>query len=585
MLEGKSVKSEKKVKFRKAVFILYAEVANYKLALFAAIAGIVLAVTATKIGIYEYMLPKLFDEGFIASNPDFIHELPYLICTIFPLIGLGEFLSKFYMGYIGRSIVCAYRKKMLTHMLHLPVSALTQQNSSTLLSKVNYDSEQVALAVSDAIKQLLTSLFSIVAAFVVMFRLSPQVTLIVAFVLAPLAALLSYANYKIRKYTIRIQRSMADLTKIATEVIRGNQIIKMYNGYLIEQNKIVNVAEQNRRNEIMCEFIIAVSAPVIQLAGAATLLIFLMLQFKGYISLKPGQMLGFFGAMYSLLRPTKILASVNGTIQKGIVAINSIRALLDEAVENLNSGLFVPKLTGDIKIQHLNFSYNTEHLVINNLNLHIKPGQTVAIVGSSGSGKSSLINLLTGMNIYKEGQILLDDREFNSVSLASIRRNIAIVSQDIFLFDDTIAYNIAYGQNDINMQEIIAAAKAAYIHDYIMSLPLQYETIIGENGSNLSGGQKQRLAIARALIKNAPILILDEATSALDNGTEQQVQLGLDNLRRGKTTIVITHRLSTVEKADQILVLQDGSIVEHGTHEQLLNLQGRYTLLNSKTFA
>ena len=572
-----------KVSLIRALQILFAQVKDYKLALLCALVGVILTIAATKVGVYRYLLPNLFDEGLVAKNHEFLKSLLYYIPIIFTTIGIGEFMSKYFMDYVGRSVVCAYRIAILEHLLLVPVGYFHAHQAGALISKVNYDSEQVAIAVSDAFKQFLTSIIAIIFAFGVMLSLSVKVTLLVALVVPPFGFILSFANLKIRRYSASIQKSMANITQVASEVINGHQVIKIYQGQKYEQERIRAVCELNRKHEITSNFIIAISSPIIQIIGAIVLVGFLLLQSKAFIALRPGEMLGFFGAMYSLLRPTKQLAQVNGTIQKGIVAIKSIKLLLQEPSETDTGSELLKNPHGFLEIKNLSFSYpQNEQLILDNISFSIQPGQTIALVGESGSGKSTLVALLARFYVPKAGEILIDGHSIHEYTLTSLRESLSLVTQNVILFNDSIANNIAYGRREkVSIEQIIKAAKAAFIHDFIEQLPNKYDTYIGDNGCKLSGGQRQRLAIARAILKDAPILIFDEATSSLDNESEKYVQRGIDNLKQGRTTMIIAHRLSTIENSDKILVMKDGKIVEQGTHAELLALKGNYANLHS----
>jgi subfamily B ATP-binding cassette protein MsbA len=572
-----------KVSLIKALQILFLQVKDYKFALAGALIGVILTIAATKVGVYRYLLPELYDKGLIAQNHEFLKSLLFLIPLIFTTIGIGEFMSKYFMDYVARSVVCAHRIAILEHLLLVPVNYFHSHQAGELISKVNYDSEQIASAVSDAFKQFLTSIIAVVFAFGVMLNFSVKATILVALVGPPFGFILGCANRKIRRYSSSIQKSMANIAQVASEVVNGYQVIKIYQGLRYESQRVRAVCELNRKHEMKSNFIIAISSPIIQIIGAMILVGFLLLQNQAFIALKPGEMLGFFGAMYSLLRPIKQLAQVNGAIQKGIVAINSIKTLLQEPTEP-DTGINVLKNPhGFLEFKNISFNYpHSEQLVLKDISFSISPGQTIALVGKSGSGKSTIVSLLIRFYLPSLGQITIDGNSIDEYTLISLRENISLVTQNVVLFNDTIANNIAYGRRDkVSMDEIIKASKAAFIHDFIEQLSDKYDTYIGDNGCKLSGGQRQRLAIARAILKDAPILIFDEATSALDNESEKYVQRGIDNLKRGRTTIIIAHRLSTIENADKILVMEDGKIVEQGTHAELLTINGNYTNLHS----
>jgi subfamily B ATP-binding cassette protein MsbA len=573
-----------KVSFIKALRILFLQIKGYKIPLMCAVIGVMLTVAATKVGLYAYLLPNILDKVLIANDQKFLKSLMYYLPLIFLAIGVGEFMSKYCMDYIGRSVVCNYRIAILDHFLKLPINYFQEHQAGELISKVNYDSEQVASAVSDAFKQFVTSIIAITFAFAVMLNFSVKLTLLVALFIPSFGFIFSYVNLKIRRYSSRIQKSMANLTQVANEIINGYQVIRIYQGQDYEQNRIRDVCTLNRKYEITTTFITAISSPVIQIVGAIIALAVLSLQSHAFIGLKPGEFISFFTVMFTLLRPTKQLAQVNGSIQKGIVAINSIEALLQQHPEVDNGLLVLKNVQGLIEFKHISFKYAGEKLILDDINISITPGQTIALVGESGSGKSTLAALLARFYAPLDGEIFIDNISIQEYSLTSLRENISLVTQNVVLFNDTLANNIAYGLKDTiiaTRENIISAAKSAFIHDFIDGLPNKYDTYVGDNGCLLSGGQRQRIAIARAILKNAPILIFDEATSALDNESEKYVQRGIERLKQGRTTIIIAHRLSTIESADKIFMMKDGRVLEQGSHAELLLMKGSYSNLHS----
>jgi len=575
---------DNKVSLLQATKILASQLKNYKVYLSIAIFGIIIFMAATKFGIYGYLIPRMLDEGFIAANPEFLRTMPYFIPLIFLGIGFGEFLSKFFMGLIGRSVVCDYRKAILQHLLVLPIDFYKQHSSGELISKINYDCEQMATAVSDSVKELLSSLIAIVFAFLVMLSISWQVTLLLAAVAPIVGAVLNFVNFKIRRYSAKIQQTMANLTHVSNEVIRGHEVIRAYQSEQYERDRVAKVCENNCKQEIRSVFITALSSPVIQLMGAIVLVIFVYLVTTDSIEVRPGQMVGLMGAMYSLLRPIKQLSQVNGVIQKGIVAVTSIDNLLDMPAESDCGTQNLTNVHGILEFKEVSFAYSPAENVLSNISFSAFPGQTVAIVGRSGAGKSTLASLISRFYQPTYGSITIDGNNISDVTLTSLRSNVSLVTQNVTLFSDTIANNIAYGSRDkVTMEQIIQAAKFAHIYDFIMQQELGFETAVGENGCRLSGGQRQRLAIARAILKDAPIIILDEATSALDNESEKYIQQGLNYLKQGRTTIIIAHRLSTIENADKILVMEAGKIVEQGSHQQLIQQGGAYQHLQQSS--
>ncbi len=552
----------------------------YTRALVFAIVGLLITRLA-EASIYKYLIPHTLDDGFIAQKTEFLKNMPVLFIGIFMAIGVGEFLSKYCMGYVGRSVVRDYRQEMLEHLLRVPMAYYKKHTIGELISKINYDAEQVATAVSDAVREFLNSIVAIIVLFSVMLSISWQVTLAIM-VVAPVVSLaLRLVGKRMRRYSTKVQHTMGELTHVTAEVITGHQVIRIYEGDKYEQQRIAKVTEDNLQQELKTFLIAGLSAPLMQFIGGSVLVCFIYLVTLDSISLPPGQIFGLIGVLFALIRPLKQISGVNNVFQKGIAGVESIHKLLQVPME-VNSGhKVITNCNGEIRFEHVSFAYPDEpnNLILTDISFSLARGKTLAIVGRSGSGKSSLISLIPRFFPVTAGKIYLDDLDITSLELSNLRAHIALITQQVVLFNDTVANNIAYGRQGASMQEIKHAAAVANALDFIESLPLGFATPIGENGCLLSGGQRQRLAIARAVLKNAPILIMDEATSALDTEAELAIKIGLDNLMRDRTTLIIAHRLSTIEKADKILVLDQGKIIETGTHTQLLAAQGRYAQL------
>jgi subfamily B ATP-binding cassette protein MsbA len=552
----------------------------YYKALLCAIAGLIITRLAEG-SIYKYLIPHTLDDGFIAKKADFLQHMPVLFIGIFAAIGLGEFLSKYWMGYVGRSVVRDYRQKMLNHLLVVPMAYYKKHSIGELISKINYDAEQVATAVSDAVREFLNSIVQIIVLFGVMLSFSWQVTLTIL-VVAPLVSfVLKLVGQRMRRYSTKVQQTMGELTHVSAEVISAHQVIRLYNGNDYEQQRINLVTENNLQQELKTFMLAGLSAPLMQLIGGTVLVCFIYLVTLDSIKLPPGQIFGLIGVLFALIRPLKQISGVNNVFQKGIAGVESIHKLLNEAPEINQGTKSINRSSGEISFNNVSFAYPDEPSikVLDNISFSITKGKTVAIVGRSGSGKSSLISLLPRFYAASEGNIFLDNTNINEIDLLSLRNQIALITQQVILFNDTVANNISYAKPGATMAKIRQAAEIANALGFIEQLPSGFDTQIGENGCLLSGGQRQRLAIARAVLKDAPVLIMDEATSALDTESEILIKQALDNLMLERTTLIIAHRLSTVEKADQILVLDKGKIIESGSHAQLIVAQGRYAQL------
>lgn len=549
----------------------------YSFAIFFAIAGLLVTRLAESL-IFTHLIPQTLDDGFIAQSAAFLKFMPIKFIGIFLAIGAGEFLSKYYMGYVARSVVCDYRKQMLNHLLLVPVSYYKQRTLGELISKINYDAEQVAHAVSDAVRECLNSIVAIIVLFAAMLTISWRITVTILFI-APLVSLtLRMMGRRMRRYSLQVQNTMGELTHVTAEVIAGHQVIKIYQGNDYEQVRIKNAAENNLRQELKTYLLAGLSSPLMQIIGGVVLVGFIYFVTLDSVKLPPGQIFGLIGILFSLIRPLKQMSGVNNVLQKGIAAIESIHNLLQTKPEIDNGNLILKDRVQELHFKEISFAYpdKPEIEVLHNISFSAKCGETVAIVGGSGSGKSSLISLVPKFYQPTHGAILFDGEDITNIKLSSLRAQIALITQNVILFNDTILKNIAYGMQDASFAQITQAAKIANALDFIEKLPMGFDTVVGENGCLLSGGQRQRIAIARAILKDAPILIMDEATSALDTESELSIKMALQNLMRDRITLIIAHRLSTIEQADKIIVLDKGGIVEIGSHKQLLDKQGRY---------
>lgn len=546
------------------------------------------ALLATSDGLMTLYLKPLIERGFIERDAMFIRWIPVVIITFFIARGAAYYLACYFMSWVGRSVVRDFRRKMIEHLMWLPAAYYDQKTSGELLSKINYDTDQVAEAISEAITSAIRGILTTVSLAFVLFNLNARVTLLLLVALPILAIYINKISRRMRSHSGQIQITMGRVTHVAGEVIGGYKIIRIFGGQDYESQRFSKATKDNWTQEMKMTATSAASVSGMQLIGVCALAIFLFLATlePGHVlgtAMSPGTFIAMAMAILSLLRPIKQVAVVNSTLQRGIAGARSIYALLDEPTEKNTGTKHIQRAAGEIIFKNVEFHYPTQfekQLVLKNINLVIHPGETVALVGRSGSGKSTLVSLLPRFYDCESGKITLDGNDICDVELNDLRRQFAIVTQQVTLFNDTVANNIAYGDmRGASRAAIQHAAKLAHALEFIEKLPQGFDTEIGENGVRLSGGQRQRLAIARAILKDAPILILDEATSALDTESEYHIQAALETLMKGRTTLVIAHRLSTIEHADKVLVLDDGEIVESGSHAELLAKQGRYSAM------
>ncbi len=510
--------------------------------------------------------------------------LPLGVLLLFVVRGISNFLSTYGMAWISNHVVKGLRGRVFEKYLSLPTSYFDQQASGKLLSKLTYEVGQVADSASNAVIVIVKDTLTIIFLVLYMLVLSVQLSLAV-FVVAPLIALLvRYLSTLFRRHNRRIQASVGDITRIASETLQANRIVKIFGGQQYESGRFEGANEHNRRiiMRLVATSAIGNGLTVFVTAFGVAGVIYLISQ----IDIEVSRVAGFITAMVLIMAPLKRLTNVNATIQRGIAAGESLFSVLDEDSEIDHGTLSTEKISGRIEFRGVNFGYQgANSRVLHDISLKVEPGETLALVGRSGSGKSTLVSLLPRFYDCQAGEILIDGHAVGDFSLAGLRRHISLVSQEVTLFNDTIAANIAYGGlADASHEQIEAAAVAAHVKDFTDQMQEGLNTVVGDRGVLLSGGQRQRISIARALLKNSPILILDEATSALDTESERHIQGALDELMQNRTTFVIAHRLSTIENADRIVVMRDGRIVEVGTHAQLLAANGVYASLHKFQF-
>ena len=527
---------------------------------------------------------EYFVEGLTTRDKQMIIWIPIAVVAARILHGLGAFAGNFFISRVGLGVVNDMRKQLFAHMLALPCSFYDAKNSGELVSLVIYNIAQVTGSVTNAVKVALRDGFTVVGLLIYLFYVEWKLTLIFLVMAPLLAGLVSIASRYFRKLSRRMQTTMGDITHVTNEALQGYKLVKSYNGQKYESSRFDKASNENTRLATKYERVASLQGPVYHVVIACCLgfILFLILLFWQESA---GSAIAYLTAAGMIAKPIRQLSSVNETIQKGLAASESIFEVLDMTKEQNQNTKALTVSGGNISFNQISFSYG-ESRALNNINLTIESGQTVALVGQSGSGKSTLVSLLLRFYEPESGTILIDGQPISEVTLASLRAQIAFVNQQTTLFNDTIAANIAYGEDvTLDKDTLVAAAQSANALDFIEQQKHKFETSIGEAGDRLSGGQRQRLAVARALYKDAPILVLDEATSALDNESEKLIQEALETLQKGRTTIVIAHRLSTIENADIIVAMQNGEITEMGNHKTLLEKGGYYASLYATQFS
>lgn len=554
-----------------------------------ALGGLAMVVSALGEGAMAWLMKPLLDEGFVERDPKVIALIPVAILLIALVRGAGNFASAYSIGWIARHVIKALRRQVFDKLLVMPAQYYDRSSGGQLISKLTYNIEQVAESASRAVLVVLGDSLRALVLIGILFWLSWQLTLLVFIVMPVLALIVRWVSRRFRRYSLRIQNSMGNVTQAAEEIIVGQRVVKIFGGEDHERKRFDEVNESNRRLHMKLLATKAGSGPVVQMLGSVGVALVVYYAARGSegFMFSAGDFAAFLAALLSLSQPMKRLTEINEPLQRGIAAAHSIFELLDAPAQADNGTRELVRAQGDVKFENVRFAYASgKPDVLHNISLHILPGETVALVGRSGSGKSSLVSLIPRFYDITGGCIRIDGVDIRDITLKSLRRQIALVSQDIVLFNDTIAHNIAYGAlGDASIDAIRDAARAAHALEFIENLPEGFDTVVGDRGLLLSGGQRQRIAIARALLKDAPILILDEATSALDTESERHIQAALDELMKSRTTFVIAHRLSTVEKADRILVLDAGRIIEQGPHAELLARDGTYAALYRMQFA
>ncbi|EMO4163574.1 lipid A ABC transporter ATP-binding protein/permease MsbA [Morganella morganii subsp. morganii] len=552
------------------------------------VAAIALVINAGGDAFMLSLLKPLLDEGFGTADNDFLRVMPLIILGLMLLRGISSFVSGYCLSWVSGKVVMTMRRNLFRHMMGMPVSFFDQQSTGTLLSRITYDSEQVASSSSGALVTVVREGAYIIALFGLMFYNSWQLSLILI-VIAPIVAfVIRKVSVRFREISKNMQSGMGQVSASAEQMLKGHKEVLIFGGQKVENDRFDKVSNHMRRQGMKLVTASSIADPIIQIIASFALAFVLFAASFPEIkeALSAGSITVVFSSMIALMRPLKSLTNVNAQFQRGMAACQTLFVLLDMEQEKDTGTKVLKDAKGDVAFENVTFRYQgKENPALKNVSFTIPSGKTVALVGRSGSGKSTIANLITRFYEIESGHITIDGNDIRDYTLASLRSQVALVSQNVHLFNDTVANNIAYAtEGKYTREQIEKAAEMAYAMDFINKMEKGLDTEIGENGVLLSGGQRQRIAIARALLRDAPILILDEATSALDTESERAIQAALDELQKNRTCLVIAHRLSTIEKADEILVVQDGEVQERGTHDELVKQPGIYAQLYNMQF-
>ena len=558
---------------------LFPYITKHKLLLFFAI--ILLITSAFADTSLIAILQPLLDKGFVENDQNFLFMAPIYIFGLVLLRGVANYGYSYFLSLISTDIVLKIRQRLFNHFVDAPVSFYDKNSTGRLLSRITYDTDQVASASSDALITIVRESAFICGLFYTMFINSWQLSLSLIFITPIVIGLITFVSIKFRKMAKTMQNSMGNVTMSVEQMLKGHREIILFGAQDEESNHFAKVSNRFRRDTMRLVSISALSTPIVQLIISFAIAFVLLMASNPDLNITPGQFTVVFSSLVALMQPIKSLTNVNADFQKGIAACQTLFSIFDQPIEKDNGNLTIERVKGNIEFKHVSFTYETrQEPALRDINFTVEHGKTIALVGRSGSGKTTIASLLTRFYDISEGEILIDNYNIQDLTLYSLRDQIGLVSQNVHLFNDTIANNIAYGQiGEYSLNQIEEAAKKAYAFDFIKELENGFDTVVGENGILLSGGQRQRIAIARALLRDNPILILDEATSALDSESEKAIQKALEELQKGRTSIVIAHRLSTIEKADKILVIDGGEIVEQGNHHELISQNGIYSKL------
>lgn len=567
---------------------LFPTIAPYKWGL--VVGAIALVLNALVDSGLIYLLKPLLDDGFGHADHGFLKLMAVLVVVFILVRGITNYIAGYCLAWVSGNVVMSMRRNIFQHLMYMPVSYFDQSPVGRSLSRVTYDTEMVATSSSHALVTIVREGAYLISLFVVMLYTSWQLSLVLFFMVPIIGALIGIVSKRFRKLSRNIQSSMGELTVTTEQMLKGHKVVLSFGGQQIEKERFDRVSNDMRSKGMKIVSADGISDGLVQLIASFALSVVLYLATVEGLQIEDltaGSFTVVFSSMMAMLRPLKSLTNVNSQFQRGMAACQTLFEFLDLPIEKDTGTVKVERAKGDICFDNVSFSYGgKEEKALNRISFNLPQGKTVALVGRSGSGKSTIANLLTRFYDIDEGRITLDGINIQDYQLANLREQCSIVSQQVHLFNDTIANNIAYAATDkYSREQIIAAAKAAHAMEFIDKLEDGLDTVIGENGASLSGGQRQRLAIARALLRNSPVLVLDEATSALDTESERAIQAALAELQKDKTVLVIAHRLSTIEKADEILVVDHGQIIERGSHHELLAQNGAYKQLHSLQFS
>lgn len=532
-------------------------------------------------------LMQYFVEALQGGPASLVYQVPLAGVAIALVRSIGSFTGTYFISFVGQGVVHDLRCALFNHMLLLPNTYYDRQNSGHLVSRITFNVNNVTNAATKAVTVLFREGMTVIALFAFLLYTNWKLTLIFLCIGPLIGFLVTWVGRRMRRLSSRIQNAMGDIARVTSETVSGHRVVRIHGAEQRESQRFLRASKENLRQALKFELTNALNSPVMQFLVIAAMSVVMYAVLSMRTEYEPGVLIAYLTGAALLPKSLRSLSEVHGQIQKGIAAAESIFEMLDTPGEVDDGDHAVDRVCGELEIKNLQFTYpGASDPALNGVNLQVKPGSMVALVGRSGSGKSTLVNLLPRFYSGFEGSILLDGEPLQSYQLNNLRQQLAMVSQDVVLFNDTVHNNIAYGASaDASREEVVTAASSAYADEFIRSMSDGYDTLIGENGVLLSGGQRQRIAIARAILRNAPILILDEATAALDTESERYIQQAMEEVTRDRTTLVIAHRLSTIEKADVIVVMDSGKIVESGTHQELMQKGGAYAALQAKGFA
>jgi len=549
---------------------------------------VAMSITAATEPAVAAMMKLLLDKGFSEARNFSLWLVPLFVVGVFVIRGLSTFTTTYLMSAISGRLISTLRQQMFRRLLDVPLDFYRDNSTGKIINAMMLEVNQVLDLIRSVMIVVIRDSLTVIGLLSYLFWLNWKLTLVIIVLGPVIAFVIRITAQRLKRLIVQNQTLNAELTQTIEETTRAQHVIKIFGGQQYESRRFEQRSERLRGFMLRVASTSATTEPITQFINSLSVSVIIMIALAqaGDGNMTVGGFASFITAMLMTLTPLKHLAAVNGPLQRGLAAGSTVFGIIDSAPERETGVVLHERASGKLDFEHVGFSYpNQKQAALSDISLNIAPGETIALVGMSGGGKTTLVNLVPEFFAPTEGRILLDGQPISDIALTSLRAQMAMVSQHVVLFDDTVAANIAYGDPQPNRQKIEEAARAAHLSDVIDNLPEAYETMIGDNGMRLSGGQRQRLAIARAIYKNAPILILDEATSALDTESERAVQMALDTLMKNRTTLVIAHRLSTIEHANRIVVLQEGRIAEIGSHAQLLAANGVYAHLYHLQFA